>query len=236
MIAIDKTGRISFNALQNHRPNSHIQFYAFDILVQHGRSTLQLPLENRQDLLAEALAKVEYPVLRSSPIDAKLADLIRAAKELKLEGVVAKRKGSIYEPGRRTGAWVKYKINKSQEFVIGGYTKGQPFDSLIVGCYDGSKLNFVAKVRNGFVPHVRQNLFKRFTNIETDKCPFANLPEKRRTQWAITSAEMQNCRWLRPELVAQVEFSEWTPDNHLRQVNFLGLRQDKDPQDCVREG
>jgi bifunctional non-homologous end joining protein LigD len=89
-------------------------------------------------------------VLRSISFDAKPAELIRAARELKLEGVIAKRKGSLYEPGKRSGAWLKYKTHKSQEFVIGGYTLGgNPFDALIVGCYEGSKLNYVAKVRAG---------------------------------------------------------------------------------------
>ena len=87
---------------------------------------------------AHARGKVEYPVIQSTAFDVKPANLIRAAKKLELEGVIAKRKGSAYEPGRRSGAWVKYKINRSQEFVIGGYTVGiDPFDALIVGCYEG---------------------------------------------------------------------------------------------------
>ena len=90
----------------------------------------------------DALAKVQYPVIRSTPFDAKPADLIRAAKELELEGIIAKRKDSLYEPGRRSGAWLKYKINRSQEFVIGGYTAGNPFDALIVGVYDGADAQF----------------------------------------------------------------------------------------------
>ncbi|HET7005140.1 MAG TPA: non-homologous end-joining DNA ligase [Candidatus Binatia bacterium] len=235
LIAVDDAGRLSFNALQNNRPNAHIQLYAFDILVYRGRSVLGLPLETRQELLVEALAKVDYPVLRSAQIDAQPADLIRAAKELELEGIVAKRKGSIYEPGRRSGAWIKFKIHRAQEFVIGGYTAGNPFDSLIVGYYDGADLKFVAKVRNGFVPNVRRTVYKRLTGIKTEKCPFTNLPEKRRSQWAITSAEMENCHWLKPELVAQVEFAEWTPDGHLRHSSFVGLREDKDPRQIVRE-
>jgi len=235
LIAVDDVGRISFNALQNNLQSAHIQFYAFDILVNRGRSMLQLPLESRHEFLAESLTKVEYPVLRSMPVDAKPADIIRVAKELELEGIIAKRKDSIYEPGRRTGSWVKHKFNGSQEFVIGGYTPGNPFDSLIVGYYDDSDLKFVAKVRNGFVPHLRRNVYQRFSGRATTSCPFANLPEKRRTQWAITTSEMQNCRWLKPELVAQVEFTEWTPDGHLRHPSFVGLREDKNPRQCVRE-
>jgi bifunctional non-homologous end joining protein LigD len=95
-------------------------------------------------------------VLRSTPFDAKPADLIRAAKELELEGIIAKRKGSVYEPGQRSGAWLKFKLNRSQEFVIGGYTLGNPFDALIVGCYDARKLCYVSKVRNGFNPPLRR--------------------------------------------------------------------------------
>ena len=162
VIAVDDAGRLSFNALQNNRPNSHIQFYVFDILVHEGRSVLQLPLEARQELLVETLKNADYPVLRSAQIDAKPADLIRAAKDLDLEGIVAKRKGSSYEPGQRSGAWVKYKINRAQEFVIGGYTAGNPFDALIIGYYQGAELKFVAKVRNGFVPHIRRTVYQRF--------------------------------------------------------------------------
>ncbi len=94
---------------------------------------------------------------------------------------------------------------------------------------------FVSKVRNGFVPHVRREVFKRFAGFATEKCPFANLPEKRRTLWALTADEMKECRWLKPELVAQIEFTEWTPDEHLRHPSFVGLRDDKEPREIVRE-
>lgn len=114
-------------------------------------------------------------MIQSSPFDVKPAELIRAAKELQLEGVIAKRKGSIYEPGKRSGAWVKYKINRSQEFVIGGYTAGNPFDALIVGCYDGGKLKYVGKVRAGFASHPLRN-DAAATGMGADKCPFADLP------------------------------------------------------------
>src|SRR6266550_5523221 len=184
VIAIDTNGRVSFNALQHSRPNVHIQFYAFDVLVHRRRNVLRLPLEIRRELLTDVLKKVEYPVLQSQNFDAKPADLIRAAKELQLEGIIAKRKDSYYEPGQRNGSWLKYKINRSQEFAIGGYTPGNPFDALIVGCYDGADLKFVAKVRSGFVSRVRREVFQRFGRFETEKCPFTNLPEKRRTLWA----------------------------------------------------
>jgi bifunctional non-homologous end joining protein LigD len=127
VVAIDANGRISFNALQHSCTRTHLQFYAFDVLVHRCRGVLQLPLEARRELLADALAKVEYPVLRSTAFDTKPRS-DPCCKEMELEGVVAKRKGSLYEPGRRSGAWLKYKINHSQEFVIGGYPAGNPFD------------------------------------------------------------------------------------------------------------
>jgi ATP-dependent DNA ligase len=162
-------------------------------------------------------------------------DLIQAAKEMTLEGIIAKRKNSLYEPGKRSGAWLKYRINRGQEFVIGGYTPGHPFDALIVGYYEGEKLYYVGKVRNGFVPQVRREVYRKSKGLEIDACPFANLPERKRTMWALTRDEMKNCMWLQPELVAQIEFAEWTPDNHLRHSKFIGLREDKEAREVVRE-
>jgi bifunctional non-homologous end joining protein LigD len=104
-----------------------------------------------------------------------------------------------------------------------------------VGYYDREKLLYVSKVRNGFVPQVRRDVARRFKGLEIDTWPFANLPEKKRTQWALTKEEMKNCVWLNPELVAQIEFTEWTPDGHLRHSKFVGLREDKDPKDIARE-
>jgi bifunctional non-homologous end joining protein LigD len=168
-------------------------------------------------------------------MDTTLAELIRVVREVGFEGIVAKRKDSFYESGKRTGAWVKYRINKGQEFVIGGYVPADPFDSLIVGYYEGSKLMYAAKVRNGFVPQLRREVAQRFKGLQIDLCPFANLPEKKRTQWALTKEEMKNCRWLKPELVAQIEFAEWTPDGHLRHSTFVGLRDDKEAREVRRE-
>jgi ATP-dependent DNA ligase len=108
-----------------------------------------------------------------------------------------KRKDSLYESGKRTGAWVKYKVNRGQESVISGYTPGNSFDALI-GYYDGERLLYAAKVRNGFVPQLRREVATKFKGLKIDTCPFANLPERKRTQWALTKEEMKNCVWLKP--------------------------------------
>jgi ATP-dependent DNA ligase len=112
--------------------------------------------------------------------------------------------------------------NQFPHIASGGYTPGNPFDALIFGYYDGGKLLYAAKVRNGFVPQLRREVASGFKGLEIDACPFANLPEKKRTQWALTKEEMKNCVWLKPELVAQIEFTEWTLDCHLRHSKLSG--------------
>ena len=196
-----------------------------------------MPLYFRRELLHKLFEDIEAnPIGLSENIEAAPKDLIRVVKEFGFEGIVGKRKDSLYESGKRTGAWLKYKVNRGQEFVIGGYTPGNPIDAIIVGYYDGDKLLYAAKVRNGFVPQVRREVAAKLKGFETDSCPFANLPERKRTQWALTKEEMKNCVWLKPELVAQIEFTEWTPDDHLRHSKFVGLRDDKEPQGVIREG
>jgi DNA ligase D-like protein (predicted ligase) len=237
IVALDESGRVSFNLLQHHRSKAQaLVFYAFDVLIYRGRSVLNVPLYFRREVLRRIFEDSKAaPIGLSENIEAAPTDLIRIAKEFGFEGIVAKRKDSVYEPGKRTGAWAKYRVNRGQEFVIGGYTPGNPFDALIVGYYEGEQVLYAAKVRNGFVPLVRREVATKFKGLEIDTCPFANLPEKKRTQWALTKEEMKNCVWLKPELVAQIEFTEWTPDGHLRHSKFVGLREDKEAQEVVRE-
>jgi DNA ligase D-like protein (predicted ligase) len=238
IVALDESGRVSFNLLQHNRSKAQaLVFYVFDVLIYRGRSVLQVPLYFRREVLRRIFEDIKAaPIGLSENIEAAPTDLIRVAKEFGFEGIVAKRKDSLYESGKRTRTWVKYKVNRGQEFVIGGYTPGNPFDALIVGYYEGERLLYAAKVRNGFVPLVRREVASRLKGLEIDTCPFANLPEGKRTQWALTKEEMKNCVWLKPELVAQIEFAEWTQDGHLRHSKFVGLREDKEARDVVREG
>ncbi len=119
--------------------------------------------------------------------------------------------------------------------MIGGYTPGNPFDAVIVGYYQDGKLFYAGKVRAGFVPHVRREIMAKMKALRIDACPFANLPEKKLTHWALTRKEMKNRVWLEPKLVAQIEFTEWTPDGHLQHASFSGLRTDRDPQEVAWE-
>ena len=163
------------------------------------------------------------------------AELVRVAKQFGFEGIIAKRADSLYESGERSGAWLNYRINRGQELVIGGYVPNNPIDSIIIGYYQNGTLLYAAKVRNGFVPHTRRAVAAKLRGREIATCPFANLPERKRTQWALTKEEMKNCKWVKPEVVAQIEFAEWTPDAHLRHASFVGLRDDKDPREVMRE-
>ena len=125
-----------------------------------------------------------------------------------------------------------------QEFVIGGYTVGtKTFDALVFGYYEDDRLKYAARTRNGFTPVVREQLLKKFRGLEIKDCPFANLPEAKSGRWGagLTAAKMKDCRWLKPVLVAQIEFVEWTGENHLRHTKFIALRDDKPAHEVRRE-
>ena len=240
VVAFDEDGRPSFNALQNFgSAAAAVVYYVFDVMVLAGGNVMREPLEKRRALLEKkVLPKLSEPVRYSPPFDAPLPVLIESVKAHGFEGLVAKRCDSPYQPGLRTGAWMKMRVNRGQEFVIGGYTRGtKTFDALVVGIYESGRLMYVARTRNGFTPLARAALFRRFKGLEIDQCPFANLPEARSGRWGqgLTAAKMADVQWLKPVLVAQLEFLEWTADNHLRHSKFVGLREDKDPGKITRE-
>jgi ATP-dependent DNA ligase len=195
--------------------------------------------EERRSLLEKRiLPKLKEPVRYSQNLGASLADLITSVKAAGLEGLVAKNARSRYEPGVRSGAWQKMRINAGQEFVIGGYTLGgTTFDALVFGYYEGNHLLYAARTRNGFTPASRAALLKKLRPLEIDECPFANVPESRKGRWGqgLTAEKMKECRWVKPLLVGQFEFLEWTGENHLRHSRFIALRGDKNPKDVVRE-
>jgi ATP-dependent DNA ligase len=214
-------------------------YYAFDVLILGGRDVRFQALETRRELLmTKVLSRLHEPIRYSPDLDATVPDLIRSVREQGLEGLVAKRRSSVYESGQRSGAWLKMRMNRGQEFVIGGYTVGSKnFGALIFGYYEGNKLMYVARTRNGFTPATRDKLFQRFRQLQTANCPFANLPEAKTGRWGqgLTAAKMKECRWLKPRLVGQFEFAEWTPENHLRHSRFVELRDDKDPRKVRKE-
>jgi len=240
VVAFDAQGRPSFGALQNAGSSPiAVIYYVFDVMMLAGKDVMSEPLVKRRALLEKkVLPKLGEPCRYAGPLDAPLAVLLESVKAQQLEGLVAKRRESRYEPGQRSGAWLKMRINRGQEFVIGGYTRGTTtFDALIFGYYDGDDLLYAARTRSGFTPATRAQIFTRFRGLETPECPFVNLPETTAGRWGqgLTRAKMADCQWLQPLLVGQFEFLEWTGEHHLRHSRFVGLREDRRARDVRRE-
>ena len=215
-----------------------VYFYCFDLLNRDGETLVSSSIERRRNLLESVLAAPEDPVRLSPLLQASSGQVLEAVRKLGLEGVVGKRIGSTYEPGERSGAWIKLRTNMEQEFVIGGYVPGaRGFDALLVGVYEKKELIFVAKVKNGFVPRIRDELFPALKALQTAQCPFKNLPEKRASRWgeSLTAEKMDQCRWVKPKLVCQVAFVDWTDAGHLRHCTFVAMRDDKKAAEVVRE-
>jgi len=246
VVALDDKGRSSFQLLQAHEMEgrkSPIYFYAFDLLQLDGKSLIGLPLEARKNVLERLCAGAGDPIRYSGAIggDSDAKRLLEEVKRRGLEGLIGKQRNSVYEPGRRSGAWIKLKCVNEQEFVIGGYTPPQGarkyFGAILVGYYDNNKLRFAGKVGTGFTAKSLSILHKRLQKEARPDCPFVDLPSKQNGQWVqgITPSMMKKMHWVNPKFIAQIKFAEWTRDKKLRAPVFLGLRDDKKPTEVVRE-
>ena len=239
IVALGESGRPNFNLLQSFRSQaSRIHYFIFDMLVCDNRDLTKLPLSERRKLMKSHLKLHPGRVRIAEQFEASASDMLAAIRQQQLEGVIGKRKDSLYEPGKRSGSWVKFRVNRGQELVIGGYIPGpHGFDSLIVGYYEGKNLMYVARVRNGFVPASRRQVFEKTRHLVSPVMPFANLPDTHKSRWGdeLTAEKMKECVWLRPEAVAQIEFLEWTAGDRLRHSKFVGLRDDKNPRDVTKE-
>jgi bifunctional non-homologous end joining protein LigD len=236
IVAIGPDGHPSFQALHHADTEGlSIVYYAFDLLHLNGKDLTGLPLDERRAALRTVIDG--SGVLLSDPLPGTPQQIADAVQGLGLEGVVAKRRRSTYAAGRRSDAWVKVRFAQHQELVIGGFKpNATSFDSLLVGYYEGRKLMFASKVRSGFTPHLRSQVFDRIRDLQTARCPFANLPSTKSGHWGegITADEMQALRWVKPVQVVEVSFAEWTRDGSLRHAAFMALRDDKAARDVVR--
>jgi bifunctional non-homologous end joining protein LigD len=244
IVALDEKGRSSFQLLQVFKSSEQrvpLVYYVFDLLFLDGKDLRKEPLSARRKLLATVLKKALENIRLSKELQGTKDELLRVVQEFGLEGLVAKRLNSLYETGRRSGAWVKVKLTRSQEFVIGGYTLPERnrkyFGSLLVGYNSADGLRFAGRVGTGFSEKVLASVDAQLQKLKRSTCPFINLPEKTKGRWGlgITPAVMKRCQWVKPVLVAQVKFTEWTLDDQLRQPVFLGLRIDKRAEEVVRE-
>ena len=245
VVALDEEGRSSFQLLQAREMEerkSSVYFYAFDLLQRDGKGLVSLPLEARKNLLEKLCAGIGDPRIRySGAIGGDANQLLREVQRRGLEGIIGKLRNSVYEPGRRSGAWIKLKCVNEQEFVIGGYTPPQGarkhFGAILVGYYKDRDLVFAGKAGTGFTTKSLAALHKKFRGEERADCPFIDLPSKQNGQWVlgITPSMMKKIHWINPKFVAEIKFAEWTRDGKLRAPVFMGLREDKKPGEVVRE-
>jgi bifunctional non-homologous end joining protein LigD len=244
VVALDDEGRSSFQLLQAREMEgrkSPVYFYAFDLLQIDGKSLVELPLEARKSILEKLCADAGDPIRYSGAIGGDAKRLLEEVKRRGLEGIIGKQRNSVYEPGRRSGAWIKLKCVDQQEFVVGGYTPPQGarkhFGAILVGYYENKRLVFAGKVGTGFTTKLLAILHKKFRGEERADCPFVDLPSKQNGQWVqgITPSMMRKMHWVNPVFVCEIKFAEWTRDGKLRAPVFLGLREDKKPSDVVRE-
>jgi bifunctional non-homologous end joining protein LigD len=230
--ALDEQGRPSFSAMQQGKAGTPIVYEVFDLLEVEGEPLVDLSLSERRARL-EALLDGRNTTVRLSEAFADGHALYGAASEQGLEGVIAKRADCPYRQGKRTREWLKIKTHGRQEFVIAGYTKGQGrrtgrFGSLVLGVWRGAELSYVGNCGTGFSDHDIDELLARLRPLEQKESPFLVVPK-------MPKVKRSDVLWVKPELVCEVEFVEWTHDGRLRAPSFQGLREDKPAREVHSE-
>jgi len=233
VVVVDKAGRSSFQKLQQSMKGgaASFVFQIFDLIYLDGYNLTRVPLQKRKALLEDLLAGIDAkgPLRYSDHVAGNGPRFFKQACEYGLEGIVSKLADSVYE-STRSRSWLKVKCLKRQEFVIVGYTPSKRdfpgFGSLILGVYDKGKLIYSGRVGTGFSIKQRLELQKNLDRISQPAMPFATKPK---------DPGLRDARWAKPELVAEVEFTEWTEDGSIRHPSFQGLREDKKAKDVVRE-
>ncbi len=236
------SGASSFQELQaalGAGDDRRIVYFAFDLLHLDGFDLAPAPLEERKRALDALLAAQSSDALRyNRHLEGRGAELFQHACRLELEGVVSKRRDAPYRPGRGD-TWVKVKCTARQEMVIGGYTlpvgAGEGLGALLVGVHEDDELRYVGRVGTGFDERTARQLRRRLEALETKTSPFASRPGAGARAGGITGRAAGRARWVRPELVAEVELTEWTKDGMMRHPTFRGLREDRPARDIVRE-
>jgi bifunctional non-homologous end joining protein LigD len=227
LVVFDPKGVSRFQLLQRRGadPRTRPVYVVFDVLRSDGRDLMQAPLETRRDRLLGLISKRAGVLMPSRQLRGDGSAALATARAKGWEGVIAKQRGSLYEPGERSRAWRKVKVRGESEFVIGGYTPPQgarsEFGALLVGMFDGPKLRYVGKVGTGYTQDTLRDLGAKLRKRQTDRAPFDPAPR------------MRDATWVRPDLVAQLAYQEWTADGKLRQPAFLGLRVDKEPREVT---
>jgi bifunctional non-homologous end joining protein LigD len=223
LVVFDPKGVSRFQLLQRRGAGGRTAYAVFDLLERDGVSLLKRPLKERRRALEGSIGG-RGRLRLSRRLGKNGAKALETARSKQWEGIIAKDETSIYQPGARTRAWLKVKVRKQSEFVIGGFTapagSRAHLGALLVGLYDGTRLRYAGKVGSGYTADALAELATLLAPLRTERSPFADAPR------------MKAATWVRPKVVAQLAFAEWTAGDKLRQPVFLGLRRDKSPREC----
>jgi len=240
IVVLDKSGKSNFGSLQNWRSEAdgEIYFYVFDLLWYDGTDLMQLPLTERREVLKEIVPD-EGIITLSDIFNVNGIEFFEAAKQLGLEGIIAKKADSMYSPGVRTNEWLKIKANKRQEVVIGGYTINDDtrklFSALLVGVFDKGNLIYTGKVGTGFTDKLQKEMLEKFKPLIIKDSPFTGIPDINKPSRFRPNPPHAKAVWLKPELIGEANFTEMTTDGIMRHPSFEGMRIDKKAKEVVLE-
>ncbi|MBA3237919.1 MAG: DNA ligase D [Parachlamydiaceae bacterium] len=240
IVVLTEEGLASFKGLQNWRSEAdgELVYYVFDLLWLNGYDLTQAPLQSRLSLLKQILPLQDF-IRMSDRFEMPVSDFLKAAKELGLEGMMAKKADSLYKPGIRGNEWQKIKVHKRHEVVIGGYTINEKspklFSSLLVGIFKNDVLEYTGKIGTGFSLKVQKELMALFKPLVTDKCPFSFMPDINKPSRFRPNPPKASAVWLTPQLVCEVSYIELTEDGIMRHPSFEGMREDKNADEVQEE-
>ncbi|GGI29151.1 DNA ligase D [Pedobacter mendelii] len=241
ILVLNDKGISNFGSLQNWRSEAdgELVFYVFDLLWYDGKNLMDLPLFQRQAILADILPISDDRVRLSKVFKASGIDFFEAADRMGLEGIIAKKSDGLYSPDRRSKEWLKIKVHKRQEVVIAGFTKNEDtsklFSSLLLGVYESGNLEYVGKVGTGFSDKFQKKIMEQFVNLVIESSPFDIIPDVNKPSRFRTNSPKTKVTWLKPEVVCEVAFTEITDDGVFRHPSFMGIREDKKAEEVIRE-
>ncbi|WP_276347242.1 DNA ligase D [Daejeonella sp. JGW-45] len=241
ILVLNDKGVSNFGSLQNWRSEAdgELAFYVFDLLWYEGKNLMELPLIQRQKVLKEILPTDDDNVRLSQVFNANGTDFFSAAERLGLEGIIAKKADSTYSVNIRSREWLKIKISKKQEVVIGGYTRNKDttkaFSSLLLGVYKNGEFQYAGKVGTGFSHSQQKEMLAKFKPLIIDKSPFPIEPDYNKPSRFRPNPPQAKATWLKPELVCEIAFTEITSDGVFRHPSFQGMRSDKQAHEVILE-
>lgn len=240
VVVVGENGQANFGALQNWRSEADgiLHYYVFDILWYNGYDLQQLALTTRRAMLAELIPQ-QSPIKLSRDFATSGIEFLKVARKAGLEGIMAKKKDSLYYAGDRSRDWLKIKANKRQEVIIGGYTKNadssKPFSSLLVGVFEKGKFIYTGKIGTGFNINKQKEMLAQFRSLIIKQSAFAEEPDINKPSRFRPNPPKATATWLKPALICEVSFSEMTADGVMRHPSFEGMREDKKAGEVVLE-